>query len=323
MSRLVPVFVSASLALPSTAQSSVGAALVANTPIVVTHTDPSGTTTAAQPAGSLLQPGSVALPAAQIQVDWTPPTTNDPSCRFDYSSWPVDFTLTDVNLDCTLWLWGPGVHGHVQIDMTNAGDFPGHLRVDVYDDGVVEADTLSLPYFWSFAANLHVPVVLGATCVPIRIRMHGATVAPEWRSIAVRFVPWGTATADLGSSCSPNLVGQINHQDVHDYYLAALPGTGGDVLRLEADGYGTVHTFVVALTQARLPVGTIGLGLGCDDLLAAPVLDGPGIDLGNGRWALSVPPLPAGLNVHFQNASMGTWGGQIRFGLTNVVRYQT
>lgn len=69
------------------------------------------------------------------------------------------------------------------------------------------------------------------------------------------------------------------------------------------------HTDPSGTTTASQPAGVL--------------LDGPGIDLGNGQWALPVPPLPAGLDVHFQHASMGSWNGQVRFGLTNVVRYQT
>ncbi len=310
---------------PLPAQTAVTALLVANTSIVVTLIDGSSTVTASQPAGALLQVGSVEIPTDVIRVHWTPPTASDPSCRFDYYSFPLGYhASTDVDLDCTLWLSGTNTNGHVQLDMLNAGDFPGHLIVDVLDDGVIEADSYALQWSYApFTASLHAPVVVNGAPVPIRIRMQGMTLAPEWRSIQVRFVPWAAGTEDIGSSCTPNLIGYLGSQDVQDYYLAALPGMGGEALRFAAEGYGTLATFVVSLGPTRLPRGTIGLGPWCDDLLAVPLLDGPGISLGGGQWILPVPPLPGGLQFYVQHVSLGSWSGYVRFGITNVVRYQT
>lgn len=320
------VVAAASLAVPALAQTGVTAVLVANAPIVVSWTDAGNTITASQPPGALLQTGSVEIPnPGLIQVSWTPPTATDAACRLHYFSNPYP-GATDVSLDCTLWLSSPNAHGHVQIDMLNAGDFPGYLTVDVMDDGVIEATSALQAGSWpAFTANLNASIVLTGTPVPVRMRMTGLNLALELRTIEVRFVPWATGTEDLGSSCTPNRVFPYhwgpNVQE--DYFLAALPGTGSEALRFVADGYGTLETFVVSLGSMRLYPGTIGLGFGCDDLLAAPLLDGPGISLGSGRWALPVPPLPGGLEFFVQHVSLGASGGIIIFGVTNVVRYQT
>ncbi|MBL9079515.1 MAG: hypothetical protein JNL08_18575 [Planctomycetes bacterium] len=312
------------LAVSVRAQTGVIAQLTANTPMVVTRTDTTGTTAAAQPAGPLLQNGSIALPTAQVDLEWTVPTPGDARCRFHSEAYPYGFSTTQVFLDCTLGLVGTNVRGHLQIDMDNFGDFPAHLEVDVFDDGVVEVDSNEFQWLsWPpLLVNLHMPLVLTGS-VPVRIRMQGWTLAPVGHSIEVRFLPWASGTEDLGSSCAANLVGYIGNQDSHDYFLAALPGVGAEALRFVADGYGPLATFVVSLQSARLPVGAIGLGLGCDDLLAVPLLDGPGLQLESGRWALPVPPLPAGLEFFVQHVSLGNWGSSPRFGVTNVVRYQT
>ncbi len=315
---------SASLVVPLDAQTPVTAQLTANAPIVVLWAAPTGTLTATQAAGPLQQDGSVALPAAQVDLEWTVPTPGDARCRFRSDAFPSGFTTTQVFLDGTLWLTGANVRGHLQIDMSNGGDFPAQLEVDVFDDGVVEVDSNDLQgSSWPpLLVNLHMPLVLTGS-VPVRIRMQGSTIAPVGHSIEVRFLPWGAGTDDLGSSCASNLVGYIGGQDWHDYFLAALPGIGAEALRFVADGYGPLATFVVSLQPTRLPVGWIGLGVGCDDLLAVPLLDGPGIQLEAGRWALPVPPLPAGLTFFVQHVSLGSWGSAPRFGVTNVVRYQT
>lgn len=318
------VIVVVSFALPLLGQSPVTAQLTANTPMVVTRTDSSGTTAAAQPAGPLTQDGAIALPNAQVDLAWTVPTPGDARCRFESDAYPYDFSTTQVHLDCTLRLYGTNVRGHLQIDMHNGGDFPAHLEVDVFDDGVVDVDSNQLQ--WSswppLLVNFHRPLTLTGS-VAVRIRMQGTTIAPVGHSIEVRFLPWANGTEDLGSSCPSNLVGYIGEQDFDDYFLAALPGEGAEALRFVADGYGPLATFVVSLQSARLPVGAIGLGVGCDDLLAVPLLDGPGIQLEPGRWALPVPPLPAGLEFFVQHVSLGNWGSAPRFGVTNVVRYQT
>ena len=100
---------------PRTAQTAVTALLVANTPIVVTLIDGSSTVTASQPAGALLQVGSVEIPTDVIRVHWTPPTASDPSCRFGYYWFPLGYRASPaVDLYCTLCLARPNTNAPVQ-----------------------------------------------------------------------------------------------------------------------------------------------------------------------------------------------------------------
>lgn len=228
--------------------------------------------------------------------------------------WAVYPTLSQTVFDCTLELAHVDAMGHLSIDLLSQGDFPATSTVDVFDDGVVDA---ALPTSGSANSITDVHVALPLSLVPtrVRIRLTASVPAPIFHHVEVRWQPWVPSAQDLGSACGPNPLHPGTHEN---YFLAALPGTGGNAVDFVAHGWGA-GVFLVALHPRRLPTGTFGFPYGCDDLLAAPVLTAPGTLLAPGQWSLPVPPLPPGLQFFVQHVSQGT----SHLGATNLIAYGT
>ncbi|MBL9079528.1 MAG: hypothetical protein JNL08_18640 [Planctomycetes bacterium] len=313
----IPFVVAASIA--SLAAQDVRTSLVANTPFVVSATVPSGTYSASGPAGPIPANGTLTLPAPEPYagaIGWTTSPTGR-RWRFwnnMYATYPIPSVAF---LDTTLWLSAPPTRGHLRIELFSTGDFPGNPTVDVFDDGTVDAVLSTMGSSWDMAVDVHVPLHLTAAPIPVRIRLFASVPAPLYMHADIAWEPWHPSAKDFGSACTPNRIYPAH--SLEDYFLAALPGTGGNAVDFVADGRGTLATFVVATDPTRLAPGLLGLGYGCDDLLLAPLLDTPGNPLGAGRWQLSVPTLPTGLLFYVQHVSLGP--GYL--GATNLVAYRT
>ena len=316
--RLASTFAVAFLIAPVTAQQ-VRAHLVANAPMTITATVPSGTYSATRPAGPMAPDGTLALTAPEPYAGSIGWATHPSGRRWRiwngmYATYPIP-SLAAV--DCTLWLAGLPSSGHVRIELFSTGDFPGYPTIDVHDDGILDATLPTGGSSWDRTVDVHVPLQLTQTPTPVRIRLDASVPAPLSMYADVAWEPWHADATDLGSACVPNLL--YPGHSLEDYFLAALPGTAGNAVDFFADGRGPVGTFVVSTNPRRLPTGTLGFGSGCDDLLRVPLLDTPGVYQGAGRWRLSVPTLPPGLLFFVQHVSLGI--GYL--GATNLVAWRT
>ncbi|MEZ6036174.1 MAG: hypothetical protein R3F29_01750 [Planctomycetota bacterium] len=329
--RTIPRLLPLLLACGLPAQFS--ATLTANQPIEATLT-----TTSSHPAGPLTTSGTVSSTISPYNIVatalWQPPTPTNLSCTLretlDTGSLPGSWWPATFQIDATLEITGPtGAWGTIVVTADRYGtQWP---TVDVGNDGTNDTSPAGFyggvgpgaqRYEWS------IPVQLGAAPLPVRILMPtAALLSPGFLFTEVRFVPWSPNATDLGSGCTPNHVGWIVGQNsAHDYSMAVLPGSGAAAATLHARGYGQLQVFAVDLQSARLPVGTIPFGNGCDDLLLGASVTAPGVPTpfsDDDEWTLDVPVLPPGLTFYLQHVSLGGQGNPIYFGATNVVRYQT
>jgi len=330
------VLIGASCLVPCTAQSAVGGKLAANTMTLDWRPIPCPGcpyTTLAHPAGTLDPVGTfVGGPYNALVVDWNTPSAGDPTGRLRVSTGSGIALGNEISItvDCTLFLQAPTGTGHLLVELTSSGDMPVQSFVDVNDDGTDDAVcTPPSPYsVWYHAHERRIPVKIGSTPLPVRVRMSTAGWGEPLEGIvSITYVPSAPNTADLGSGCDPNRVGWIAGQpaQMRDYFLAAQPGPSPAAATLVAQGYGTIAQFIVSEHDARLPAGLLGLGPGCDDLLQYVLLTDPGTSAGPGTWQLLVPPLPPGLHFFVQHASYGlaTPPPATRFGASNIVRYDT
>ena len=299
---------------------------------------------ASQPSGPLntsvsllrtVNAGGVTLSA---NLDCVPPTAANPACsittQFDTGFLSASLVPAYFRADTTLWISGPsGRWGSIEVELlASDGPWP---TVDVGDDGTNEAapgqfyGALSSAYqtrIWS------IPVQLTSAPLPVRI-----VFPTTWRistflqRLDVRFVPWSASAADLGTGCPENHTGWVLGSNADfPYALSVRPGSGGAAAQLHARGHGPLQAFVVASQPARLPIGTIPFGIGCDDLLTSVITTAAGVQVSpfqDHEWTLDVPPLPPGLTFYLQHVSLspvfGFHAPQGYFGVSNAVRYQT
>lgn len=320
MHRAATLAAAVSAALPAAAQG-VQARLLANAPMTMIVVQPGTTYSGSLPAGRMAPSGSVTMPGAPAwagELSWTTLPTGPGTWTFTNDLYAASSTPSTALLDCTLWLSHPAgnAFGDLHVEMFSAGDFVGTPTVDLFDDGAIDVALPGCCSSWYLSADVHLPVWLSPTPTPVRVRLAASVIAPLGHSIQIEWRPWVASAYDLATHCRPNLV--TSAQRLEDYWLAALPGSGGGI-DLVADGRGTLGTFVVATDPERLLPGQLGLGAGCDDLLLAPVLDTHGLSIDVGRWQLPVPPLPPGLWLYVQHVSLGI--GYL--GATNLVAFGT
>lgn len=334
--RVAAIFVAAACGSAVVCQAPLHAELIANTPMTVgwqwigPPPVPSGSTT--YPAGLLPRTGRIdaASGSTNLYLRWNAPVGQSLRAWIGVthnSGSPVATTTSSG--DWTYVVSGPtGTVGHVHIDLHSSSDWtsPSNIEVDVHDDGSIEANTAhstSSPYV---SGAWDIPVTLDATPLRVRIRHSASGTIPQGFGVSAEFVPWAAGARDLGSSCPINEVGWLQiFPDVRRFYfLSLLPANGTSPLRFAATGFGTLATFVVSDRDVRLPVGSIGLGLGCDDLLAFPIATDAGIATGDGEWQLPLPPLSPGTQLYVQHVSLGAapGGAPIRFGISNLVVYR-
>ena len=321
------------LALQSTPAQSVTATLVANAPLSASYIAAGVQSIATAPAGPLTTSASVEAPgtAAVSKLWWIVPSSIFPGCtlRSNQMNWNSQLCSCSADLTLTLSAATP-THGHLLVYMICAGDFvgPGQMTVDVNDDGTLEADSLNSPISPSLVREWDLPIGLGTAPLAIRIRHQVSTPVFHGYLLTVEFVPWSPRATDLGSTCGVSEVGWYPTQSFpvnEQYFLAAHVAPSGDGKDLlVARGFDTFGLFVFSDTPARLPVGSIGIPMGCDDLLAAPLALIDGINTAPGEWELLVPPVPIGKRLYVQHVSVGTttWGPPLRFGVTNLVQLQ-
>lgn len=333
-----PICAVAALLVSSLSAQNFTAQLTANQPMQLSFSG-----IQSHPAGALSSSGSISNSIAlgttlTATLAWAVPTANNLSCTITTtldtgslggSWWPATFTS-----DTTLSISGPaGRWGSVEIEVAYT-DSP-RPNVDVGDDGSIE--TTFGPIYGSISSGIlnrrwSVPVQLTQAPLPIRIvhPSHQRT-SSFYQRIDVRFVPWSANATDLGTGCSDNYTGWIiGENDNNNYALSVRPGSGGAAALLHAEGHGPLQAFVLASQPARLPVGTIPLGIGCDDLLTNVITTAPGMPPFPNverEWTLAIPPLPPGLTFYLQHVSFDPIQTQSApnrfFGTTNAVRYQT
>lgn len=304
------------------------ASLEANLPLTVTLFGVSS-----QPAGTLGSDGEISRTLAGItaRLQWTVPTANDLSCSTTRFLDGNSFLPTQFQADVTMWVSGPaGRWGTIEIETTQyQGGWP---TVDIFDDG--SNDAVLGNYYGSIGSSTltrrwSIPVQLTQSPLPVRIAHDtGNEYSYLYESVRVRFVPWSAAASDLGSSCPVNHTGWVvGENEDQDYGLTVGEGVGGAAAVLHATGHGQLQFFVIGWSPNRLPVGSIAIGNGCDDLLTDIITFAPGTaphPFVFNEWTLSIPPLPAGLTLFVQHASLGgSANATTYFGATNVVRYQT
>lgn len=302
------------------------------------------TPTNTRPAGPLTANGSVSDSSSFAPITatttWTVPTATTLGCRIQSSFPSTAFGPTFpyqgfFDTDLTLTINGPvGQWGEVVVSFGCYYD--ERATVDIGADGSIECSSNSggIP---SFHGNMfrewRIPVQMTGAPLPIRIvDTHDTTTTgtATISDLVVEFVPWVPAATNLGSLCGQSSTGWIGtFSSQYPYGLGMHAGTGGAAAMAVARGYGPLAAFVVSAQPTRLPIGTIGLGSGCDDLLANVLLTTSG-QLSNPTpwsylWSLPVPPLPPGLTLYLQHVSMGVdpafW--QLYFGITNLVEYRT
>lgn len=318
------------------AQAPIRASLQATAPTVLQWTCGAGGTQS-RPAGPLRQPETWQPPmfGGTTRVSWVPPTASSLECTLQTQLSPPTFSGYCFHSVQAEWTYTvdapPGTFGHLLLVDSMGGDFPAVAwRIDVHDDGKIDAQ--SQPPSTMVVPNTRerrLPVTVGNRPLRVRIVHAGTAMAPQTYRLTIAFEPWAAGAADLGSSCGPRdigwyAVGYTRYN--HSYFLAALPGTGGSPAKFVARGYGGLAVFVASDRDVRLPVGSIGIAPGCDDLLSVQLLEDPGVATGIGRWELDVPPLPPGLHLFVQHASLD-WPTPgfppARFGATNIVRLDT
>jgi hypothetical protein len=326
-------------ASPCRGQSSVGAKLLANVPPTVSWQlwcpgCPPTTGTAAATAGLLTASGSLlAGPGNAFSLGWDVATPANPETRiWAGAGMTGQLSATSTTMDCTILVEGArDAAGHLRIDLSYAGDIPPSLSVDVRDDGSPEAMSTAppAPGHTNYRHERRVPVTFGSGTLPVRLQLAANSWSPFACEIRVRFEPSAASALDLGSGCSANRVGWLHGSPtvMRDYFLAAQPGPTPGATSFVAQGHGALAFFFVSEHDKRLPIGTLAMGLGCDDLLEYVVFTDPGLSAGSGTWRLTVPPLPAGLRLFVQHASLDAttpvYAPQTRFGATNVVRFDT
>lgn len=325
--RVFTLAVAALSSTPLVAQSAVSASLVANVPTSVAwQVYPGMSGSNSHPAGPLVANGIVQVtsPYGSANVSWVVPTSIFIGCHL-LSNQNPNYPSVSCSADWTLSIAAPsGTRGHVRIAMDCAGDFItfSDVRIDVHNDGTFEA--ASIWHMGGYSPWLdrewYVPVVLGATPLDVRI-LHGVnTFVAQGYSVSVEFVPWSQNAVNLGSTCGISEVGWIDTPvGVNSpYFLAALPIPGSGKDRLVARGYGTLAWLIVADDRRRLPVGTLGTQLGCDDMLATALVIVPG------TWDFVMPPMPPGTRLFAQHASLGVAPSppSVRFGVSNLVQLQ-
>ncbi|MCR9246036.1 MAG: hypothetical protein NXI31_13475 [bacterium] len=324
---------SAFLAPAITAQTW-SAALQANQPLEI---DFNGLQS--HPAGPLTSGGQISqtvnlFGSFRARTNWVVPTANDLGCNVTialetgtYGSSPFPATF---QTDTTLQVSGPvGGWGTVEVDIVHyGGTWP---IVDIGADGSNDAE---LGSFYggvgpgSLSRSWSIPVQLTQPQLPIKI-LHSSIPrhSETYQSVSVRFVPWSSSAIDLGSSCPENHTGWIiGENDGYDYGLTVRPGTGSAAAVLHARGWGQLQGFVLGSAAPRLPIGTLALGHGCDDLLTNVIVTVPGTpsnSWASSEWTIDVPPMPPGLTFYLQHVSLGSVAGTTYFGATNVARYQT
>jgi hypothetical protein len=335
--RVAAIVVAAACGSAAICQVPLRAELIANTPMVVgwqlSGPPPAPSGSATHAAGPLHHTGRIEAVTGSnnVYMQWQAPAGRSLRGRLNIThNTSLPPATTTSSGDWTLVVTGPaGTVGHVHIDLHSASDFtsPGNFQVDVHDDGSIEANTAH-PTFSPYMHGVwDVPVVLGSA--PLRVRiLHGAGGnIPQGFGVSAEFVPWAEGATNLGSSCAVNEVGWIQAfpAERRSYFLSLLPANATRPARFAATGYGTLATFVCSDRDVRLPVGSIGLGSGCDDLLALPVLTDPGVTTGFGEWELPLPPLPPGIHLFLQHVSLGAASGgpPLRFGISNLVVYRT
>lgn len=334
--RVAAIVVAAACGSAAICQVPLHAELIANTPMVVgwqlsgPPPAPSGSTT--HPAGPLPRTGRIdaATGTTNVYMQWQAPAGRSlrGSLNITHNSGAPAATTTSSG-DWALVVTGPaGTVGHVHIDLHSVSDFtsPGNIQVDVNDDGSIEANTAHSTFSPYMHGVWDVPVTLGTTPLRVRIRHGAGGTIPQGFGVSAEFVPWAAGATNLGSSCAINEVGWLAAfpDERRSYFLSLLPANATQPARFAATGYGTLATFVCSDRDVRLPIGSIGFGSGCDDLLAFPVLTDAGVTAGDG-WELPLPPLPPGIHLFLQHVSLGAASGgpPVRFGVTNLVVYRT
>lgn len=330
--RVVAIAVAALCSTPLVAQSVVSASLVANIPSMVFWQLMPGTGgSTSSPAGPLTVDGNIQITggSATSGLSWTAPSPTFCGCGLS-SSQGAGYGSRGCAADWTVSFTGAvGTRGHIRLRMICAGDLvnAGDLRIDIHADGTFEADAMYAPGASgpSTDRERYIPVVLGSTPLPVRILHDVNTMVAQGYHLVIEFVQWSPHAIDLGSSCGVSEVGWITTvfpPQQREYFLAAtsVPGSGKD--RLIASGHGSTSWFVVSDERRRLPVGALGTQMGCDDVLATALVLTPGVATGSGRWELTFPPLPPGIRLFVQHASLGTAGSApfVRFGVSNLVQ---
>ncbi|MCU0862807.1 MAG: hypothetical protein MUC36_03355 [Planctomycetes bacterium] len=308
-------------------------------PATAANTRPAGPITA---NGSVADSASTATGTVTATTSWTVPTATALGCTIN-SSFPTPIFGTlgffpyygFFDTDVTLTIDGPaGRWGNVVVSF---GVYRNErATVDIGFDGSIECDSTSggtLSFHGGLSREWRVPVQLTGSPLPIRILdTHDTTTTglPTLSELVVTFVPWVDNSTNLGSTCGQSSTGWIGFTATqYQYALGLHGGSAGAAATAVARGYGPFATFVIGTQAARLPIGSIGLGFGCDDLMSNVLVTTSGqLSTPTPRsflWSLPIPPLPPGLTLFLQHVSMGTdpIPFQLHFGITNLVEYRT
>ena len=319
---------------PAIAAQTWSASLQANQPLEVHFNG-----VQSHPAGPLTSSGQISrtvnlFGSFRASTTWTVPTAQDLGCNvtiaLETGGVGNSFLGAIFQSDTTLQVNGPvGAWGTVEIDIVHyGGTWP---IVDIGANGSNDA-VLGAHYGGvgpgSLSRSWSIPVQLTQPQLPIKI-LHSSIPrhSETYQGVTVRFVPWLPNATNLGSSCPENHTGWIiGDNQGYDYGLTVRPGTGSAAAVLHARGWGQLQGFVLGSAAPRLPVGTLALGHGCDDLLTNVIVTVPGTPTpswSSSEWTIDVPPMPPGLTFYLQHVSLGSVGGTTYFGATNVARYQT
>ncbi|MFO1077657.1 MAG: hypothetical protein U1E73_08010 [Planctomycetota bacterium] len=234
----------------------------------------------------------------------------------------ADLLLRIDGPDCAL--------GTLELQLTMFGDSPqtSGFRVDIGNDGSFELDTFTANpltstldrnafFAWDFAG--------GPLFVRVTHTAYGAPM-PQDFGCRVAFRPWVAGVDTYGDDCGNETVPPLSSGYTTRYHLAVLPPfRPQDSMVLRANGIGPFAAFLLSDRIATVTFQLTGSPSPACDLLSHVVFTHLGgvASVNSGtipvQWIALVPPLPPGLDLNVQHASLLP----PHFGLTNRVRIRT